>query len=55
MTVKVQNVASYAKEYKYIVAMRVDGELWFWGAWNDRDKANEVALELQNGVIVENN
>lgn len=55
MTVKVQNVASYAKDYKYIVAMSVDGELWFWGAWNDRDKANEVALELGNGVVVKNN
>ena len=54
MTVKVQNVASYAKDYKYIVAKRVNGELWFWGAWNDKNKANAVALELGNGVVVKN-
>ena len=50
----IQNVAEYAKNYKYIVARRVDGELWFWGAWNDRDKANDVAEELGNGVVLVN-
>lgn len=50
----VQNVAAYAKNYKYIVARHVDGQLWFWGAWNDRNKANDVAEELGNGVVVIN-
>lgn len=50
----IQNVTEYAKNYKYIVARRVDGELWFWGAWNDRNKANDVAEELVNGVVVVN-
>lgn len=36
---------------KYIVARRVDGELWFWGSWDDRDRANEVALEIGGEVI----
>lgn len=28
-----------------------DGELkeYYWGEWEDRDKANEVALELRDG------
>ena len=47
----IQNVPEYAKNYKYIVARRVDGELYFWGAWNDRNKANEVAIEI-GGVVV---
>ena len=50
----INNLPTYANEYKYIVARRVDGELWFWVAWNDRDKANDGAEELGNGVILVN-
>lgn len=46
----INNLPTYANEYKYIVARRVDGELWFWGAWNDRNKANEVAIEIGGEV-----
>lgn len=51
---QINNYKSYADQYKYIVARRVDEELWFWGAWNDRDKANDVAEELGNGVVLVN-
>lgn len=47
----IQNVPEYAKNYKYIVARRVDGELYFWGAWNDRNKSNEVAIEIDGEVV----
>ena len=47
----INNLPTYANEYKYIVVRRVDGELWFWGAWNDRNKANEVALEIFGEVV----
>lgn len=47
----INNLPTYANEYKYIVAYRVDGELWFWGAWNDCNKANEVALEIGGEVV----
>jgi len=47
----INNLPTYANEYKYIVARRIDGELWFWGAWNDRNKANEVALEIEGEVV----
>ena len=50
----INNIPTYANEYKYIVARRVDGKLWFWGAWNDRDKANDAAEELGNGVVLVN-
>lgn len=46
----IQNVPEYAKNYKYIVVRRVDGELYFWGAWNDRNKAKEVAIEIGGEV-----
>lgn len=51
---EINNLPIYAKGYNYIVARDVDGELWFWGAWDDRNKANEAALELGNGVVIEN-
>lgn len=51
---EIYNLPIYAKGYKYIVARDIDGELWFWGAWDDRNKANEAALELGNGVVIEN-
>lgn len=47
----INNLPTYANEYKYIVVRRVDGELWFWGAWNDRDKANEIASEIGGEVV----
>lgn len=50
---KINNLPEYAKTKKYIVARRVDGELWFWGAWDDRDTANEVALE-EGGITIKN-
>ena len=48
---QINNYKSYADQYKYIVARRIDGELWFWGAWNDRNKANEVAIEIGGEVV----
>lgn len=50
----IQNMPEYAKNYKYIVARRVDGELYFWGAWNDKDKANSISHELGDGIVIVN-
>lgn len=50
----VNNVPNYAHDYRYWVVRAVEGELWFWGAWNDENRANEVAAELFNGAIVVN-
>ena len=36
---------------RYVVARLVDGEFWFWGQWDDKDKANSVAGEFENGVV----
>ena len=32
----------------YEVYRFVDGEWWFWGRWEDRNRANEVAMELRD-------
>lgn len=37
---------------KYIVARLSDGELWYWGSWDDEKKAKITALEI-NGIVVE--
>ena len=49
----VKNLSSYAINYKYIVASDVDGDLWFYGAWNDENRAYEVARNIR-GVVVKN-
>ena len=47
--VKVNNLPASHKQY--VVARRVNGELWFWGSYDDRDKANYTALNVGGEVI----
>ena len=49
MTIK--NIAEYAKTKKYIVAREIDGEYWFFSAWDDANKANAQALEFGGEVF----
>lgn len=37
---------------KYIVARLSDGELWYWGSWNDEQDAN-IAAEEVDGIVFE--
>lgn len=48
---KINNVPKYA-EGLYIVARDVDGELWFWGAWENKDDAYKAAASFENAVVV---
>ena len=41
--VTILNVSSYALDYKYIVARYVEGDWWFYGAWNEADRAYAAA------------
>lgn len=43
---KINNLPDNYKNYAYVVARKVDGDLWFWGCYNDRNRANEAALEM---------
>jgi hypothetical protein len=40
-------------EDKVMVARLVDSELWFYGLYATWDRAEEVAKELGNGVVLE--
>lgn len=47
---KVNNVASWANEKKYMTIRMVDGEAWFYDAWNNVDKA--IAQAIEEGAYV---
>ena len=44
---KIHNVPEYAYDYKYVVHSIVNGEFWFYGAYNDIVKAMEAAAAIQ--------
>ena len=48
----VNNLPSYAARYKYVTARLVDGKLYFWGAYDERENA-EAAAENIEGVVLE--
>ena len=50
----VKNLPQYANEYQYIVASRIDGDLWFWGAWNDMKEAINAAEKIDGEVVINN-
>jgi hypothetical protein len=39
--------------YKVYRVVEINGELvdCYWGSWNDKNKANEVALELRDSCF----
>ena len=49
--VKVNNVPRF-NTTKYIVAGISDGELWYWGRWDDKEKAEKIAAEI-GAIVVE--
>lgn len=40
---------------QYIVVRLSNGELWFWGSYEDESEAIEVADEFENGLVVMRN
>ena len=44
------NVKRYALTCKYIVARFVEGDWWFYGAWNDMDGAYHAAV-VEGGQV----
>lgn len=48
--VEVNNVPNNPE--KHIVATVCDCDLWYWGSWNDENKAKDVANEI-SGIVVE--
>jgi hypothetical protein len=37
---------------KYVVAKVCDGELWFWGTWDDKDEAEKAVNDVENGILL---
>lgn len=40
-------------EYPFIVARHIEDEMWFWGQYDDFQRASDAALELGNGFVFE--
>lgn len=51
----VNNLPEYAKNYQFWVCTEDDKHnLWFYGAWSDRNTANHIAQTI-GGCVIENN
>lgn len=50
---KINNVPKYANDYRFFVVREVDDEYWFYGAYDDRNRANNVAMQV-DGIVIEN-
>lgn len=46
VTVQVYNVPDYANDHDFMVAKYDAGRLWFYGAYDDENRALEVANEI---------
>ena len=49
----INNLPEYAIYHNYIVASVCDNNLWFYGAGDNKDKAQEAA-KMIDGVVIEN-
>ena len=47
---KIENLPEYAYQYRYIVYRKVNGHIWFWGAYDDAGEACEVAKAVDGYV-----
>ena len=51
-TVSVYNTPDYAENHNFIVSRLVENNLWFYGAYDEIEKAREVAEEIDGLVVV---
>ena len=47
----IKNYPTYADDFEFVVAVYIDNEYWFYGAYDDRNKANMVAKEVGGSVF----
>ena len=52
LMVNVNNLPSCDLD-KYTVVRYADGGLWYYGTYSNRERAEEVADELGNGLVIE--
>lgn len=51
--VTILNVPNYAPKYQYWVVRFCDGRLWYYGGFDDENRAIEAADFVGNGMVVE--
>lgn len=51
MATLIKNLSKTALNHAYIVARRVDGENWYWGAYDTCREANETAYKIHGLVF----
>ena len=49
--IQIANVPEYAYQYRYITYRLIDGEAWFWGAYEDSNEALDAAREIGGYVL----
>lgn len=53
--VNINNCPEYAKNHKFIIARNDEGELWFYGAFDDKAETERIARDLgANAIIIPN-
>lgn len=50
---KINNIPRYSIDYKFFVVREIDDEYWFYGAYDNRNRANDVAMQI-DGIVIEN-
>ena len=48
----INNLPKNVTDYKYIVAREVNGEWWFYGAYNEGSKAEQAAVECGGEIFI---
>lgn len=52
-TVQIMNLPNYELD-DYIVVRLNDGQLWFYGTYEEKPAAEMVAKSFENGLVVKN-
>lgn len=50
---EILNLPEYAWTRHWVVAKNVNGDIYFWGAWNEITKAMQAAEDI-GGIVIEN-
>lgn len=49
--IRINDLPAYACDYKYIVVSKVNNEYWFYGSFNDFERAMRIADKIGGWVI----
>jgi len=47
----IKNMPDYANDYEFVVVRECDGDLWFWGAYTNGFKAEQVAMGIGGSIV----